>query len=107
MASISRNLNEWIEEGGTLQEGAFQERKIHNSKALMGLLQPMSKNTEGTLWKENGRQVVGGGGPWSLARGVAGRQLPQGLKVREMGLDFIVRCKAAAGLTLGSDASGL
>lgn len=50
--------------------GAFQERKIHNSKALMGLLQPMSKNREGTFVAENGRQVGGGGGR-SLARGAA------------------------------------
>lgn len=41
--------------------GAFQERKIHSSKALMGLLQPMSKNREGTFVAENGRQVAVGG----------------------------------------------
>lgn len=45
--------------------GAFQERKTGSSKALMGLLQPLSQNREGTFVAENG------GGRWSLARGAA------------------------------------
>lgn len=55
--------------------GAFQERKTSSSKALMGLLQPLSQNREGTFVAENG----GGGGHWPEGQLKAAPTGPQSL----------------------------